>query len=291
MTTVAVSAPPVPSVPTASARRPRPVVRALTRGQGLVGVVLVAVIALAGLAAPLLTGYGPTEQIPLANLVGPNATHWLGTDEVNRDVLTRTLYGIRVDLVIAFVAVPLGAAIGALAGLAATVHPALDAAAQRVFDVILAFPLIILAITLVAITGAGVVPIVTAIVLAEIPIFGRLIRTSVLKVRELDYIEAAEVIGAGRWWVLRTHVLPNALEPLGVQLALSLSLAVFAESAMSFIGIGVRPPAPSLGSILAGAAANLDANPAYALGPLAVISGLGLGFLLVAQALGRARRV
>lgn len=287
MTTVALSGAPT----TASTERSRPLVRALTRGQGLAGVVLVAAIALAGIAAPLLTRYGPTEQIPLANLLGPSATHWFGTDEVNRDVFTRTLYGIRINLVIAFVAVPLGATLGALAGLLATVHPAVDAAAQRVFDVILAFPLIILAITLVAITGAGVVPIVTVIVLAEIPIFGRLIRTSVLKVRELDYVEAAEVIGAGRWWVLRTHVLPNALEPLGVQLALSLSLAVFAESAMSFIGIGVRPPAPSLGSILAGAVPNLDANPAYALGPLAVVSGLVLGFLLIAQALGRARRV
>ena len=121
-------------------------------------------------------------------------------------------------------------------------------------------------------------------------IFGRMVRGQVLAVRELPYVESAQVIGAGPWWVLRTHVLPNALEPLGVQVALSMSVAVFVESAMSFVGIGVRPPEPSLGSIIADAVPNLDANPAFAIGPLAVVAALVLGFLLVAQALGRARR-
>ncbi|WP_336882035.1 ABC transporter permease [Rhodococcus globerulus] len=272
-------------------RRSHPVRDALTHGQGLAGVLIVLVIAAAGIAAPLLTNYGPNEQIEGANLLGASAQHWFGTDQVNRDVFTRSLYGIRINLVIVLVAVPLGAIIGSLAGLISSINPVADVIAQRIFDVILAFPLLILAITLVAITGPGIFPVVAVIVAAEIPMFGRLVRTSVLKVRELPFVESAEVIGAGRWWVLRKHVLPNVVEPLSVQIALSMSVAVFAESAMSFLGIGVRPPDPSLGSIISDAIPNLDVNPAYAVGPLIIVSGLVLSFLLIAQALGKARRI
>lgn len=271
-------------------RRRRPASAALTRGQGLVGVALVTAVVLAGLLAHWLAPFGPNQQIPGANLLGPGREHWFGTDEVNRDVYSRVLHGIRINLQITLVAVPIGAVVGSLLGLVSTVHPAADVTAQRVFDVVLAFPALILAIALAAIVGPGAVTVGIVIVVAEIPVFGRTVRTQVLRIRELPFVEAAEVIGASRWWTLRTHVLPNALEPLAVQLALSMSAAVFVESAMSFIGIGVRPPEPSLGSIVADAVPNLDANPAFAIGPLAVITALVLGFLLVAQALGAARR-
>jgi peptide/nickel transport system permease protein len=273
------------------APRRRSAASALLQGQGLVGVLLVAVVAVAGLLAPWLTSFGPNEQIAGANLLGPSAEHWLGTDHLNRDLLTRVLAAIRINLIIVFVAVPVGAAIGALAGLLSSVHPAADVVTQRVFDVILAFPALILAIMLAAIIGPGVSTVVLVIIAAEIPIFGRLIRTAILKVREQPYVEAAEVIGAGNWWILRKHVFPNAAEPLGVQIALSMSVAVFVESAMSFIGIGVRPPDPSLGSIISESIPNLDINAAFAIGPLVVVAALVLGFLLIAQALGRARRV
>ncbi|MGV9411866.1 ABC transporter permease [Nocardia sp. NPDC003693] len=275
-------------------RRPdaaRPLLRALRRRQGLAGVLLVGVIALAGLAAGLLTNYGPLEQIPGANLVGPSSEHWFGTDNLNRDIFTRVLYGIRIDLIIALVAVPIGAVIGALAGLLASVNTVADVITQRVFDLILAFPALIFAIALAAVTGPGAHAVIIVIVAAEIPIFGRQIRTAILAVREQPYVEASEVIGASTWWTLRKHVLPNVIEPVSVQLALSLSIAVFIEGAMSFIGIGVRPPEPSLGSLISASIDNLDANPAFAVGPLVVVSGLTLGFLLIAQALGRARRI
>lgn len=271
--------------------RRHPVRTALLHGQGLAGVIIVAVIIVLGLLAPLLTTYEPTAQIPGANLLPPNADHWLGTDHLNRDLLSRTLAAIRINLVIILTAVPLGAAIGALSGLLSSLHPAADVVAQRAFDVILAFPALILAIMLAAITGPGVSTVILVIVAAEIPIFGRLIRTSILKVREQPYVEAAQVIGANNWWILRKHVFPNAAEPLGVQIALSMSVAVFVESAMSFIGIGVRPPDPSLGSIISESIPYLDVNAAFAIGPLFVVAALVLGFLLIAQALGRARRV
>lgn len=271
-------------------RRRRPTVAALTRGQGLAGVILVAVVAAAGLLAHWIAPFDPNQQISGANLLGPSAQHWFGTDEVNRDVYSRVLHGIRINLQIILIAVPIGALLGSLLGLVSTLHSVTDVVAQRVFDVVLAFPALILAIALAAIVGPGAVTVGIVIVVAEIPVFGRTVRTQVLRIRELPFVEASEVIGASHWWTLRTHVLPNAVEPLAVQLALSMSVAVFVESAMSFIGIGVRPPAPSLGSIVADAVPNLDVNPAFAIGPLAVIAALVLGFLLIAQALGSARR-
>lgn len=286
MTTLESTAPQVDS------GRPRhPLIRALRTGQGATGAVLVALVVLAGISAGVLTEYDPLTQIPGANLLAPSSAHWFGTDELNRDLLARVLYGIRIDLVIVFLGVPLGALIGGLAGLLCSTHAIADVFAQRVFDVILAFPALILAIALAAITGPGAHAVIIVIVAAEIPVFGRQMRTAILQVREQPFVEAAEVIGAGVWWTLRRHVLPHALEPLAVQLALSLSVAVFLEGAMSFIGIGVRPPDPSLGSIISGSIANLDINAAYAIAPLVVVAGLTLGFLLIAQALGRVRRI
>lgn len=272
------------------ARRPH-ALSALYRGRGLVGTVLVGVVVLAGLAAPLLAPYDPLAQIPGANLLPASGAHWLGTDEVNRDVFSRTLYGILANLSIIAVAVPLGAVTGGLVGLVSSLSAAVDVVAQRVLDVLLAFPVLILGIALAAVLGPGTTAVVVVIVLAEIPIFGRLVRGAALRVREMPYVEAATVVGAGRWWVLCRHVLPGAAEPAGVQVAVSLSVAVFVEGAMSFIGIGVRPPDPSLGSIVADSVLYLDVNPAMALGPLAVVTMLTLGFLLVAQALAAGRRV
>lgn len=267
-----------------------PLRHAFVRGQGAAGLLLVGVVAIVGLAAPLLAPFDPLEQIRNANLLGPSRDHLLGTDDVNRDLFSRVLFGIRTNLEIAFIAVPIGAVIGSLVGLVASLHPIADVIAQRTFDVLLAFPALILGIALAAVIGPGRTAVIVVIIASEVPIFGRLIRTSILKVREQPYVEAATVIGAGRWWTLRTHILPNAVESVGVQVALSLSLAVFIESAMSFIGIGVRPPDPSLGSIISESIPNLYINPFFAIGPLAVVAALVLGFLLIAQALGKALR-
>lgn len=264
--------------------------RALLHGRGLAGLVLVGVVFLLGMLAPLVAPYKPNAQIPDANLLSASLSHLFGTDQVDRDVLSRVLYGIRVDIVVVFVAVPIGALLGALAGVLATVVRPADVTVQRIFDVLLAFPPIILAIGLTAVIGTGIMPIVAVVIAAEVPVFGRLLRASVLKVRELPFVESAEVIGARRWWIMRRHVLPNAAEPILVQLALSMSVAIFLESAMSFLGIGVRPPQPSLGNIIADSVDNLDANPMFAVGPLLVVAVLVLGFQLIAQALGSHRR-
>lgn len=263
----------------------------LLHGRGLVGLILLALLVLAGVAAPLLAPYPPNLQLDDANLLQPSLHHLLGTDYVNRDVFSRTLYGLRTDLIIVFIAVPIGAVLGTVLALAGTVNGAVDVALQRMFDIVLAFPALILAIGLAAVTGTGIQTVIAVIAIVETPIFGRMLRSSILRVRSLPFVEAAETIGAGRIWVLRRHVLPNAAEPIGVQLAVSLSVGVFVESAMSFLGIGVQPPAPSLGSLISDGINYADNNVAFVLGPLAAVIILVLSLQLLAQALGSARRI
>jgi peptide/nickel transport system permease protein len=253
--------------------------------------VLLSLVVLAGVLAPVLAGYPPELQLERANLLGPSLAHPLGTDQVNRDVLARTLYGIRADVVIVFVAVPIGALLGTAAALLGTTATAVDVGLQRLFDVLLAFPTLIFAIGLTAVAGPGLPTVIAVIATVETPVFARVLRSAVLRVQALPYVEAARTIGAGRWSVLRRHVLPNATEPLGVQLALSLSLAVFVESAMSFLGIGVRPPAPSLGGLISDGIDYADSNAAFVLGPLAVVVVLVLALQLLARELAGARRV
>ena len=282
----------IPESPTDKERRRirTPLWRSLLTGSGLVGSVLVLGIVALALLAPLLTSYGPDQQIDGAYLLPPGADHWFGTDDLNRDVATRVLYGIRVDLLIIFIAVPIGALLGTAIGVLTVSHPISDVIAQRTFDVILAFPALVLGIALTAVLSPGATTIGIVIVLAEIPIFGRLARTSVLRVRELPYVEAARASGARNSYVLRRHVLPNSIESLGVQFALSLSLAVFVEGALSFLGIGVTPPTPSLGGILSSGNSYLETNPWFSVAPLIVITALVLGFYLISQSISRSRR-
>ncbi|MFI5717710.1 ABC transporter permease [Nocardia sp. NPDC051750] len=268
----------------------RSVFRSLFRGSGLVGSILVLGVVLAGLIGPLLVSWEPQQQIDGAYLLAPSGDHLFGTDDLSRDVLARVLSGIQVNLLIIAIAVPIGAAIGTLAGLLSVSIPGLDGITQRVFDVILAFPAIVLGIALTAILGPGAVTVAVVIAIAEIPTFGRLVRTSVLRVREQPYVEAARVSGAGTGRILAKHVLPNSVEALFVQFALSLSLAVFIEGAMGYLGIGVVPPTPSLGGLVAAGNSYLESNPWFAIGPLIVISALVLGLYLIAQSIADDRR-
>ena len=263
---------------------------ALTHGRGLVGTLAVGLVVLAGLAAPVLAPYAPDAQIPGANLLGPGAAHWFGTDTANRDILSRTLYGFRTNLLLVVLAVPAGAVTGGLAGLVSAQWRWLDGLIQRSFDLVLAFPTILLAIAVTMILGPGLWTVFLVTVLAEIPVFGRLVRGVALSVRERPYVEAARTVGAPDTWILRHHILPNSVDPLIVQLAVAMSVAVFVEGAMSFLGLGVVPPTPSLGSLINEGAAYAWHAPFYAVGPLAVVVLLTLGLLLIAQALSHATR-
>ncbi|WP_405851472.1 ABC transporter permease [Streptomyces sp. NBC_00090] len=276
------------TVETARARRTlHPYRAALATARGRTGLALVGLVVLAGLLAPLLAGHGPTDQSALA-LAGPGTPgHPLGTDDLGRDLLARLLHGIRADLGIIAVAVPLGAVLGCLLALAAAAHPIADTVVQRAFDLVLAFPGLILALAVTAILGPGRLPVILVIALAEIPVFGRLLRTGILVQRSREYVTAARVGGTSGGRILTRHVLPNAADPLVVQIAVSLTVAVFIEGAMSFLGVGVRPPEPTLGAVLSQSMPYLAQAPHFAAGPLVTVTVLVLGLSLTAEALNR----
>ncbi|TRV80692.1 ABC transporter permease [Streptomyces sp. 130] len=284
---VTAAPPPAARKPRATARPRHPYRAALSTARARTGLVLVGVVVLAGLLAPLLAGHGPTDQSG-RSLAGPGtAGHLLGTDDLGRDLLSRVLYGIRTDLTIITIAVPAGAALGCLLALAAAAHPLADTVVQRVFDLLLAFPGLILALAVTAILGPGRIPVVLVIALAEVPVFGRLLRGGVLVQREREYVTAARVGGASGRRVLVRHILPNAADPLVVQIAVSLTVAVFIEGAMSFLGVGVRPPEPTLGAVLSQSMPYLAQSPHFAAGPLITVTALVLGLSLIAEALNR----
>ncbi|WP_285564426.1 ABC transporter permease [Streptomyces sp. RTGN2] len=284
---LAAGPPPPASGPGGRTRGRHPYRSALSTARARTGLVLVGAVILAGLLAPLIAGHGPTDQSgqSLAALGTPG--HPLGTDDLGRDLLSRVLHGIRADLGIIAVAVPLGAALGCLFALVAAAHPVADTVVQRVFDLLLAFPGLILALAVTAILGPGRLPVVLVIALAEIPAFGRLLRGGILVQREREYVTAARVGGSSGRRVLVRHILPNAADPLIVQIAVSLTVAVFIEGAMSFLGVGVRPPEPTLGAVLSQSMPYLAQAPNFAAGPLITVTALVLGLSLIAEALNR----
>lgn len=261
--------------------------RALRYPETVAGLTIVAVLFTAGILAPWVAPYGVDAQSS-NSFAGMSAQHLLGTDEFGRDVFSRVLYGIRQDVLVTGIAVPVGAVIGTLLGLMCGTHRMVDSLIQRIFDVMLAFTALVLGVAVSATAvGPGMAAILVTVVLVNVPLFGRLTRSAVQSQRARDYVMAAEVVGARRMRILLGHILPNALDALIVQIALSLSMAVFIEGAMSFVGIGVRPPAPSLGALLRTSINFLEANPWYALGPIVVVTALVLGFNLIADGLNR----
>ena len=248
------------------------------------GIAVVVTLFAAGLFAPLLAPFPPNGQTNAA-LQGASTTHLLGTDEFGRDVLSRILYGIRQDAIVAAVSVPAGALVGVSLGLLTGLAGWLDTILQRIFDVMLAFTALIAGVTVASIVGPGLPAVLVTVAVVNVPLFGRITRTSVLTLRNRDYVVAARVVGVRPIRLLVRHVLPNGVDPLIVQLALSLSLAVFIEGAMSFISLGVLLPQPSLGNMLQKSINYLDRNPWYAIGPMVVVTLLVVGFQLIADGL------
>lgn len=295
MTTTTATRPTPPTAPAAGAPTPRarrarnPYLAGLLSPRGLTGLALAGLVALAGLLAPLLTDADPTAQSDEA-FAPLSGAHPLGTDELGRDLLSRLLYGIRTDLTIIVLAVAAAAVTGILLALLATASRLADVVVQRLSDLLLAFPGLLMALAITAITGVGSLPVILVIVLAEAPGLARVLRGGILVEREREYAVAARAGGSGPARVLVRHVLPNAVDPLVVQLAVSLSLAVFLEGAMSFLGVGVRAPQPSLGSLLNAAMPYLASHPLYAIAPLIAVTGLVLGFSLIAEALNKGVR-
>jgi peptide/nickel transport system permease protein len=248
-------------------------------------VLIVAVVG-GALFAPWLTGYDPVAVAPQVRLQGPSAAHPLGTDIYGRDTLARVLYGGRVSLGVGVLSVGLALAVGGTLGAASGFWGGwLDAVVMRIADVLLAFPAILLAIGLLAFLGGGFWNVVLAIAIVYTAPLSRVARAAVLTVRHEEYVEAARVIGAGDGRVLGRHVLPNAVAPLIVESTLRLALAILAEAALSFLGLGTQPPAPTWGQMIAEGRAVMTFTSWPAIGPGMAITLTVLGFNLFGDAI------
>lgn len=242
------------------------------------GMVLLGAVAAAGLAAPWIAPDDPAAIHLQEALQPPSAAHWLGTDQLGRDVLSRMLYGARVSLAVGLLAVGIALTVGLVVGAAAGyAGGATDAVLMRAADVMLCFPSLFLILAAIAFLGPSLTNIMVIIGLTSWMGTARLIRAEVLSIKTREFILAARLMGGSTGWIVRRHLLPNALAPIIVNAAFSVGAAILIESGLSFLGIGVQPPTPSWGSILTEGKATLGAA-----WWLIVFPGLGIFAIVLA---------
>jgi peptide/nickel transport system permease protein len=255
----------------------RRTLRRLFRRKGaVVGLIIIAAFILLAVFAPLIAPYDPIATSWTAIRKAPTGAHWFGTDELGRDVLVRVIYGARASLMAGVISVGIALGIGVPLGvISGYLGGFIDALISRITDAMLAVPFLILAIALAAFLGPSLGNAMIAIGVTTTPIFVRLTRGQVIGVKVEDYVEAARAIGNPRWRIALFHILPNILPALLVQATLSIAAAIIAEAALSFLGLGQQPPAPSWGSML-NAAQRFLTNAAW----MAIWPGLAI-FLAV----------
>ena len=260
--------------------RLRLVVRRLTHSPlAVLSFALLAVAVVVALLAPWIAPYAP-EQTDFANTLSPPGTpgHLLGSDDLGRDVLSRIMLGMRASLEVGALAVLTALLIGVPLGLAAGYFRPADALISRFTDLLLAFPFLILAVGLAAIRGASLANAAVAIGIAQIPGVIRIVRSDTLRLKSLDFVAAAIVDGASDLWVLSRHVLPNAVSVILVQATVAIPSAILGEAVLSFLGLGIQPPDPSLGTMLASAQQFAVRAPWAAVLPGVTIMLLALAF-------------
>ena len=247
-----------------------------------VGAAIVTVAIAIALLAPSISPHDPLKQDLGNALAGPARAHWLGTDNVGRDVLSRVLWGTRISLVAGFASVAIGALAGSLIGLVAGYwRGRVDGVLMRLMDAVLSFPPLVLALALGAVLGAGLGGVLVALGVVYTPTFARLTRGQVLSITAREYVDAARALGAPGWRIAWRHVLPNATAPIVVQASLSVAFAILAEASLSFLGLGVQPPAASWGSMINAGRGYLQQAPWIVFGPGAAlfVTVVGLNFV------------
>jgi len=218
---------------------------------GMIGATIILVLIILAIFGPSLAPYPPNEMDFVDPFSPPTLEHPFGTDDFGRDILSRIMVGARVSIVVGLVAVSLATTVGTVLGmLAGYGNRILDEIIMRSMDVLQAFPTILLALAVMAIRGKGVNNAMLAIGIVYIPIFARIARSSVLTVKNDEFVTAARALGAGDFHILLRHIFPNILAPIIVEISLSLSFAILAEAALSFFGLGTQPPDPSWGRML-----------------------------------------
>lgn len=260
--------------------------RFLKRKVSIVGLVILAIFFLMATIGPFLCQYDPLVQDTTIISQGPSAEHWFGTDYLGRDTFTRIVYGARVSLSISFAGVFSGCLVGIILGVWAGYFGGwVDAVISRLIDVLLAFPGLLLAIVIVAILGNGTQNTVIAIAVFAVPSIARMVRGVVISNKDAQYIGAARVMGESNSRIILTHIIPNSVSQIIVNVTLNLGTAILTSSSLSFLGMGVQPPSPEWGAMLNKAKEVLRVNPWEAVFPGLVITLVVMSFSLVGDGL------
>lgn len=262
------------------------VVRLAQNRKGAVGLAVLLGLIVTAIFAPYLARYDPNTNDLLAQLAPPSAAHWFGTDELGRDIYSRVIYGSRPALLTGVLAVVVAATVGFATGIVGGfLRGWFDLLVMRLWDALLAFPAIFLAIGIVSILGPGWINGTLAIAIVNIPVFARLVRAVTLSVVQKDFITAARATGCPNWYIMLVHVFPNCLAPVIVQMAIAAPEAILVEAALSFLGLGSQPPSPSWGNMLSAAQGYLYRSSTYALFPGLAITLVVLGMNFFADGL------
>ena len=254
---------------------------------GTFGLAIVVIAALAGLSAEWIAPYSPTANDFEVMTQPPSFAHWLGTDQFGRDLLSRIIYGARTALIIGFVSAFVGGFAGLVLGVGSAYFGGMtDLILQRIMDVLMAFPLIIMALAVVAIFGTGVQNVIAAITVPLIPRCARVVRASALSIREVPYIDAARTSGFSYARIILRHMVPNVVAPFLIMLTAFVGQAILAEASLSYLGLGVQEPTPAWGLMLQGGAEEYASTAPW----IAVFPGLAIaltvfGFSLFGDAL------
>jgi peptide/nickel transport system permease protein len=257
----------------------------------LFGLGIVLVLVIVAVFADVLAPYSPIHNVPTATFQRPDSVHWLGTDQFGRDMLSRLIYGSRISLAVGLSSVLLAIFVGVPCGVIAGFYGGkLDSLIMRAMDVILSFPVFLLAIVIMVVFTPtaglmGAMKVIMAIGIVRIPIYARLVRGSVLSIKEKEYIEACRALGQYDIKILLRHILPNCLAPIIVAGTLSIATAIIIEASLSFLGLGTQPPTPSWGWDLKANVPWIQMNPWLALGPGFAIFLTVLGFNLFGDGL------
>ena len=261
---------------------PRALKVLLADPMGAMGLVLVSLFVVMAVAAPILAPYDPLALNVRAKLQGISFAHWLGTDQLGRDTLSRLIFGARTALSIALTATGLAGGIGLLLGLIAGYGPRwLDAGLVLVLDSVNALPMMMLALAIITVIGPGTFTLILVVVLVSIPSYARLIRAQTLSLRRAEFILAERAIGASTLRILLRHLLPNVLGPLVIVLSMDIPVVIMLEAGLSYLNLGVKPPMPSWGNVLYDGYTSIRTSPTLviAAGAPLVLATLGFTFL------------
>ncbi len=252
----------------------------------LIGLIIISLLIIIAAFAPQIATHSPTDQSIINRYQAPSAEHWLGTDELGRDIFSRLVHGSRITIQIGVITVGISMIVGVFLGAVAGYFGRwVDQIIMRLIDIMMAFPSILLAIALVAVLGKSLTNAMIAVGIVGVPHFARIVRSTVLSVKETEYIEASRVIGAKNGRILFSHVLPNCLAPIIVQATLTIGTAILDAAGLSFLGLGAQPPLPEWGAMLSDGRSALQTAPWVVMFPGFAILLVVLGFNLLGDGL------